>query len=151
MESRGARFRMIGRLVLFTAVWVFGGCGEKKPTTPEACIQAFDAAMRSGDTARAAALFAYDKWSADHSTDWDTYARSQRDLIRSRLRQEKAGQLQSWRSIYLQGNYRPTAVRTSGEWAYLVLSGPRGSLPVRLYQQQGEWLIYSIGNLQAGS
>ncbi|MBI3947852.1 MAG: hypothetical protein HY321_18170 [Armatimonadetes bacterium] len=135
---------------LLAGALALAGCGGAKRATPDACIRAFDAAMRGGDTGKAAALFAYDQWSADNSTDWDTYARGQREAICGKLREAKAAQLQAWRAAYLQASYQPALASIAGEWAQLALSGPRGSIPVRLRQSEGEWLIYSIGALQAG-
>lgn len=144
---RPSSWRGIALAALAAIVWV-AGCSSDQRLTPDACLAAFDEAMRSGDSAKAARLFALDKWSEDNSTDWETYAPSQRELIVKTLRERKAAQLLQIRPVYLQGNYRPAgAPRIEGEWASVVLVGSGASMPVRLHARNGNWSIYSLGSL----
>ena len=126
------------------------GCGKAKLDTPEACLKAFDAAMRRGDIAKATQLVALDKWAADNATDWNSYAPSQRDLILGRMREEFGQKLEAIRQTYLQANYQAGAAQIQGEWATLPLTGGGSALPVILYFNGNEWRIYSLGDLRVG-
>lgn len=136
---------------LAALVTLVAGCGEPKPATPEACMKAFDAAMRQGKVDRAVKLIALEKWAEDNSTDWQTYAPSQRDLILGKMREEFATKLEAIREAYLQANYQVTSVQVQGEWATLQLTGGGMAIPVTLYSRNGVWQIYSLGNLQVGA
>ncbi len=113
-------------------------------------MKAFDAAMRQGDTTKAAKLVALDKWAADNSTDWHTYAASQRDLILGKMREEFAGKLDGIRQAYVAANYQVSGAQTQGEWATLQLTGSGSAIPVTLYSNGTEWRIYSLGDLRVG-
>ena len=126
------------------------GCGKQSLDTPEACLKAFDAAMRGGKTETAAKLLATEKWAEDNNGDWGTAATSQRGLILSKMRDDKAGQLESLRSAYTQANYQIGAPQINGEWATVQLTGAGNPVTVQLYQRNGEWRIYSFGSLAAG-
>ncbi len=129
------------------------GCGAQKRTTPTACIQALDTALRAGESDHAAALFALDKVAKDSATDWADYAPSQRELIVSKMREKMSAELSSWRSSYLQETYKPTGESINGDWASVTLVGERSgrSIPVRLYRSKGEWRVYNIAGLSASS
>ncbi len=121
------------------------GCGQQKRTTPEACLSAFDAAMRAGNGDKAASLFALDRVAADNNSDWDAAAPSQRKLIVDRMREQKAAELATWRDGYRQQDYKPSTPQESGEWASASLVGASDTRAVRLCLSKGEWCVYSVG------
>ncbi|MDH7571769.1 MAG: hypothetical protein QHJ73_19485 [Armatimonadota bacterium] len=124
------------------------GCGGgAKRNTPEACLQAFDAAMRKGDVDTAAGLFALAKIAELNATDWATYPASQRQLILQKMREDQAQKLSAWRNAYLQGGYKLGPIRPGGEWATAVLEGARDRVTVRLYRTNNQWAIYQVGSL----
>jgi len=124
-----------------------GGCAKESRDTPEACMKAFDRYMLGAQTHKASTLFALSKWGEDNSTDWSTYAPSQRDLIVKSLRSEKAGQLGAMQERYAKAGYKITSLQVTGEWASLTLAGAGDPIPVRLYKEKSGWGIYSFGSL----
>ena len=122
------------------------GCGGKTagPETPEALVQAFDAAMKAGDTGAVAALWDYEGEAKRQNPDWDDIPAGQRDLIIGKLREEKADQLKIRQQVYAAGDYSPQPPQVQGNRASVLLKSPAQDMVLNLVQRDGGWRIESL-------
>ncbi len=125
---------------------VLTGCGSRStgPTTPEAAVEVFDKAMKAGDTAAVAALWAYEAEARRQNPEWDDIPAGQRELIIGRLRESKADELRGRQQVYAEGDYVPQPPQVQGSRAVVRLASPAQDMVLNLVEEDGIWRIESL-------
>lgn len=129
---------------------MLAGCGGKKAdlSTPAACLATLTAAIESGDFATAAACFEYDEQAKKQNEDWESIASGQRKLIIGKLRERKAGALQSAAQQYLGLGYEiGTVNESSGQATVQLKAASGGTVTAKLLQREGKWEILELPGL----
>lgn len=87
------RLRLAAVVALVTGLV---GCKPSPPNSPLATFEAFDRAMRSGDTKAASELVDYDALGRQGNPDWDSFPPSQQKLIAAKMREATEAGLGAW-------------------------------------------------------
>lgn len=132
---------ILAALALCTSVALLAGCGSKglAGTSAKATAEGFARALAKQDLALAATAFDYTTSARRQNENWDDIPKGQRDLIISKLQEERAAALSVYASR-LGGN----AKVESEQGDTVVLKGDAGTLSLQMMQTEGKYYIVQV-------
>lgn len=119
-----------------------GGCGGQK--SARAVAEAFITAMKNGDTAGAAEHWDYSAQGRAKNEDWDTFGRSQRNLIVKEMKwtEARARELEYWRTYFPRAT-KIANLAEEGASAIVTLEGGRAS-EIALVKVGDDWYVSAV-------
>lgn len=144
MMVRACRGKTGYRIALaLAACCLLPGCGGKGGgDTPEAVAGKFVEAMKGGDTAAAAELFAYDQQARDGNEDWDTLAEQARNLIRQKMVEDKARVLEGFKDL-VADDAEVGEAKIEGDEARVAVTGS-APFGLALVRERDAWRIRGV-------
>jgi len=115
------------------------GCGGG---SPKGVAKAFVAAMRDGDSARAAGYWDYITYARQENPDWDNIATGQRNLIIKELQKKRAQELEYWQRYFPIG-CKVSEIMVEGDSAIATIADGRAN-EVHLIKVDNGWYVNEV-------